>query len=220
MPFESSISAYRWPGQSPGTSEGVLGSDSHAERIGQPPRRVDGDHAGAPAGPGRRQRDGGRDGGLADAARTAAHHDGPLGHELGQWSPGGSSAPGLARAVRSVPWRSRRPLGHERRHRVRQRGGQHLGLGRPDGRGVERRAPGDGAAAGPGVVARSARSRRRGGPAGSAGLPPARPGGRAPRSGRPPSPPRPPGRSSPTGSGSQALTMTGPSWTPALSSSV
>ena len=118
---------------------GRVGERLHAQGVGQPPRRVDRHHAGAPAGPGRRQREGGRHRRLADPARPAAHHDGPLGHQLGQRR----RAPGRRRrhAARSAAGRGAHdaPSGTSAVTASASGVGQHLGLGRPDGGRVERR---------------------------------------------------------------------------------
>ena len=200
---------------------GRVGERFHAQRIGQPPRRVDGHDAGAPPGPGRRQREGGRHRRLADAARAAADHDRALGHQLGQ-GPHGSPGrcPDCLVVRRTLPRScSRRPsatsvVTASASAAARTRSGP--------GRWRPRRAPapGGGAGEGPGVVARSVRPRRRGGPAGRTGPPRARPDARGATVRPAAAATSAAGRSSPTGSGSQALTMTGPSWTPALSSRV
>ena len=98
---------------------GRVGQRLHAQGVGQAAGRVHGDHAGAPAGPGRRQGEGGRHGRLAHAARPAAHDDRALGHQLGQRrrrfppvspaaAPGPPSAP--AASATELTARPRRPV--------------------------------------------------------------------------------------------------------------
>ena len=200
---------------------GRVGQRLHAEGVGQPPRRVDGDHAGAPAGPGRRQREGGRHRRLAHAARPAAHHHGPLGHQVGQRrrhraaralgppppsapgggahaAPSGTSAGTATASASASTWVSGRPDGGgvERRH-------EEVGQGQVPAQALDLLGR-DGVAGQPEVPGLLERGQvvRRHGQAGRRG-----------HLGRRAAP-------APPGSGSQALTMTGPSWTPALSSRV
>ncbi len=61
---------------------GFVGQRADTQRIGQPAGRVDGDHAGGAAQPGRLQRQDRGRGRLPDAAGTAADDDGPLEDQL------------------------------------------------------------------------------------------------------------------------------------------
>ena len=194
-----------------------VGQRLHAQRVGQAPGRVDGDHAGAAAGPRRRQGEGGRHGRLADATRSAAHDDRALRHQLRQRRRASGAAAG--RAPPSGRRLTLRPRARAPATAPASAAANAVGLGGADG-GLERRDQqmgqgqlaaepldllgGDGVAGqaeAPGLLERGQVVRR------SSVTPAAAATSDA-------------GRSSPTGSGSQALTMTGPSCTPALSSRV
>ncbi len=70
-------------GPGPVDPGGLVGEGVEAERVGQSSGRVDGDHAGPPAQPGGLEGEGGRRGGLAHPARSAADDDRPLpGHPV------------------------------------------------------------------------------------------------------------------------------------------
>ena len=111
---------------------GRVGQRLHAQRVGQASGRVHGDDAGASAGPGGRQRERRRHGRLAHAARSAAHDDGAFLHQVRQRRCGAG-----ADSAAAGPWvRPSRPssscgaLRHQAGHRVRQRVGKHPRLGR------------------------------------------------------------------------------------------
>ena len=223
MPLESSISACRWPGQSPSTSVGVLGSDSTPSASAS--RR-----AGSTVTT--QERRPARAAARAKVADTVVLPTPPdPQHTTTERSAtrSGSVVAQPGSRHRPTPPRPARPPRRRLTPRPRppapstasaSASASACGLGRPDGVGVERRHEqvgerqvaaqpldllGRDGVAGqpepPGLLERGQVRR----------VPASRPAAAATSAA---------GRSSPTGSGSQALTMTGPSCTPALSSRV
>ncbi len=198
---------------------GRVGQRLHAQGVGQASGGVDGDHAGAPTCSGRSQRERGRHRRLAHASRSAAHDHRALGHQLGQRRR--RARAGLARRARRLVRAHRAPSATSPvTPSASAPASRWVSAGPIDAASSAGTSRWGAAVRGP--VARSAPWRPHGAPSGSAAPPRGRPGGLAPGS----PPPRAAaatsatGRSRPTGSGSQALTMTGPSCTPALSSRV
>ena len=118
VPLGSSMRAHSSPGHSPSIRLGRVGQGVDAECVGEALGRVDGDDARPPAPTGRLERHRGRDRGLADAARSAAHHDGALGDDFAQ-ADHGAGGRGIRREIGTVltAWPRRRAGSTTRRLR-------------------------------------------------------------------------------------------------------